>query len=489
MAPHVDLREMAFQMRSEDLRQYGQTVLTRDPNRVAAAEVLDLMAYLVACDFVGAEAKLETLKFKFKDTKDESYVEEAASLASAHISFAFGRFDELDKSALSFLTSHRNNPNLEQGEFLDVLRLTAQKALILDEFDQLAKIEHEITQYKANALGINTLYLINSVTAMNLMARGDFIKAAKIATTNLEIAKQNNYTGLMAPLDSMYVIARAKLAGAKNQEALEMFEEIKVLAEKFSHWPWYFISDGYLSRDYAIRNKMTEALAIVREEREKLASFNFKHDLLFIPDINELYVRHLIKDIERMQVLMERVPNLIMVQQIRALGEEWRGRDMLEWFKQLPEEAPREKIYKLVAFAEYYSDKESIAIDYMFEALQIAEETGQIEFILRQYRLFDVILKAIAKKPTPFLEYMAAQIADRIRANIEKNRSGIPVPLTSRELEVVRHLSTGQPISAISGTLHVSMNTMKTHLRNIYRKLEVDGRENAVVKAKELFLI
>ena len=489
MAPHVELREMAFQMRSDDLRQYGQTVLTKDPTRVAAAEVLDLMAYLVACDFIGAEAKLETLRFKFKDTKDESYVEEAASLASAHISFAFGRFEELDKAALTFLTSHRDNPNLEQGEYLDVLRLTAQKALILDEFERLAKIEFEISQYKANTQGINALYLINSVTAMNLMARGDFLKAAKIATTNLEIAKQNNYTGLMAPLDSMYVIARAKLAGAKNQEALEMFEEIKVLAEQFSHWPWYFISDGYLSRDYALANKMTEALAIVREEREKLATFNFKHDLLFIPDVNELYVRHLIKDIERMQVLLDRVPNLIMVQQIRALGEEWRGRDMLEWFKKLPEEAPREKIYKLVAFAEYYADKESIAIDYMFQALQIAEETGQIEFILRQYRLFDVILKAISKKPTPFLEYMATQIAERIRINSEKNRSGIPVPLTTRELEVVRHLSTGKPISAISGTLHVSMNTMKTHLRNIYRKLEVDGRENAVVKAKELFLI
>jgi ATP/maltotriose-dependent transcriptional regulator MalT len=30
---------------------------------------------------------------------------------------------------------------------------------------------------------------------------------------------------------------------------------------------------------------------------------------------------------------------------------------------------------------------------------------------------------------------------------------------------------------------------MKTHLRNIYRKLDVDGREKAVEKAKELFLI
>ena len=63
------------------------------------------------------------------------------------------------------------------------------------------------------------------------------------------------------------------------------------------------------------------------------------------------------------------------------------------------------------------------------------------------------------------------------------------MPLTSRELEVVRHLATGKPISAISNLLHVSMNTMKTHLRNIYRKLDVDGRERAVEKAKELFLI
>ena len=73
--------------------------------------------------------------------------------------------------------------------------------------------------------------------------------------------------------------------------------------------------------------------------------------------------------------------------------------------------------------------------------------------------------------------------------NEDKNRTGLPVPLTNREIEVVRHLSTGVPISSISSTLHVSMNTMKTHLRNVYRKLEVDGREKAVEKAKELFLI
>ena len=180
---------------------------------------------------------------------------------------------------------------------------------------------------------------------------------------------------------------------------------------------------------------------------------------------------------------------MIIVQQIKALSEEWRGRDMLEWFSNLPDRTPREKIYKMVAFSEYYKDKESIAVDYMVKALEISEQTGQVEFILRQFRLFDIIQKAIAKKPSVFLEYMGAKIAERIRINEEKSRMGLPVPLTNREIEVVRHLSTGVPISSISSTLHVSMNTMKTHLRNVYRKLEVDGREKAVEKAKELFLI
>lgn len=480
---------MAFQMRSEDLRKYGQQVLERDPNRVAAAEVLDLMAYLVACDFAGAEAKVATIQFRFKGTPDEAYVDEATALASAHINFAFGRFNDLEISAADFFAKHRARPSLEEGEFLDVLRLQAQKSMILDEFSKVEEIYENMLKYKIEDQSTNLLYLISSVQAMNLMVRGEFIKASEVAVRNIEIAKQNNYIGLMAPLDSMYVLGRGLLAGAKNREALNLFEEIKELAEKYSQWPWYFISDGYSSREYALNNKLTEALAIVRDEREKLAQFHFKHELGFIPDINELYVRHIIKDIERIEVLIERVPNLIMVQQIKALSEEWRGRDMREWFSKLQDRTPREKIYKMVAFSEYYKDKESIAVDYMVKALEISEQTGQIEFILRQFRLFDIIQKAIARKPSVFLEYMGAKIAERIRINEEKNRMGLPVPLTNREIEVLRHLSTGVPISSISSTLHVSMNTMKTHLRNVYRKLEVDGREKAVEKAKELFLI
>ena len=487
--PHSALRELAFQSRADDLRQYARDLLIRKPESLAAAEVLDLMAYLVECDFLAAEAKLATIEFKFKGTNFEAYVDEAIALASSHINFSYGRFKALEDSAKKFLDLHRRHPNLEQGEFLDVLRLLAQKHMLMDEFDRLSEIYVEINKYRTVDQGVNHLFLINSVSAMYLMSQGEFLKAKEVALSNLEIAKQNNYSGLMTPLDSLYVLGRCFLAGAKNDEALKVFKEIKELSEKVSHWPWYFYADGYFSRDHAISNRMSEALSIVREEREKLANFNFSHELNFIPDINELYARHIIKDVERIEILLARVPDLIMVQQMRALKHEWEGEDMLKWFQQLPENSPREKIYKLVAYAEYYEDKESIAVNYMVDALAIAEETGQVEFILRQYRLFDIILKAIAKKPTAFLEYLGGRITERIRANQLKDQEGLPTPLTVRELEIIKHLATGKPISSIGNSLHVSMNTMKTHLKNIYRKMDVDGREKAVDRAKELFLI
>jgi len=486
---HEALREMAFQMRSEDLRKYGQELLIRKPDRIAAAEVLDLMAYLVGCDFIGAEAKLSTVKFKFDGTPDEAYVEEATSLALAHIDFAFGRFDDLEKVANRFLEKHRQNPTLEEGEYLDVLRLLAQKAILLDQFDRVEEIYEEMASHKKGVKATNLLYLVNSVKALALMARGEAIKANQIARQNIEIAKQNKYAGLMAPIDSLYVLSKTLLAFSQKEEALKVIAEVKNLAEQNQHWPWYFTADGSISQEEALANRITESLALVRAQREKMMSFNFKHNLSYLADANELFVRFVLKDQERMDQLINRLPELHIVKQVRPFRDQWNNKDLLTYIEKLPDRTPREKLYKYMALAGYFNDKESIAIDYMSQVLPIIEETGFIEYILRQFELFDLILKTIAKHPTPFLEDLASKITERIQMNSVNIQGGIPEPLTTRELEVVRNLASGKPISSIAGTLHVSLNTMKTHLRNIYRKLDVDGRDSAVLKAKELFII
>ena len=70
---------------------------------------------------------------------------------------------------------------------------------------------------------------------------------------------------------------------------------------------------------------------------------------------------------------------------------------------------------------------------------------------------------------------------------------GAPSPLreelSARELAVLRYLPTMLTSQEIAGELFVSLNTVKSHLKNIYRKLDADGRRDAVRRARDLGLV
>jgi LuxR family maltose regulon positive regulatory protein len=62
-------------------------------------------------------------------------------------------------------------------------------------------------------------------------------------------------------------------------------------------------------------------------------------------------------------------------------------------------------------------------------------------------------------------------------------------PLSDRELEVLRLLAAGMSNREIGDRLFVAVNTIKTHLRNIYGKLYVRNRTQAMARAQELNLL
>ncbi|HEX6763050.1 MAG TPA: LuxR C-terminal-related transcriptional regulator [Gaiellaceae bacterium] len=62
-------------------------------------------------------------------------------------------------------------------------------------------------------------------------------------------------------------------------------------------------------------------------------------------------------------------------------------------------------------------------------------------------------------------------------------------PLSERETVVLRYLPTLLSNQEIAGELYVSVNTVKTHLKNIYRKLGVSDRREAVRLARDLRLV
>ncbi|NVE94442.1 helix-turn-helix domain-containing protein [Altererythrobacter lutimaris] len=75
-------------------------------------------------------------------------------------------------------------------------------------------------------------------------------------------------------------------------------------------------------------------------------------------------------------------------------------------------------------------------------------------------------------------------------AGFERNDKAIAaLGLTRRECEILEHLASGASNKEIARSLGVSPNTIKTHIANLYMKLEVGGRGKAVEAARSLALI
>jgi len=62
-------------------------------------------------------------------------------------------------------------------------------------------------------------------------------------------------------------------------------------------------------------------------------------------------------------------------------------------------------------------------------------------------------------------------------------------PLSERELTVLRYLPTMMSNADIAAEMFVSVNTVKTHLKHVYRKLDVTDRRDCVRRGRELRLL
>lgn len=85
-------------------------------------------------------------------------------------------------------------------------------------------------------------------------------------------------------------------------------------------------------------------------------------------------------------------------------------------------------------------------------------------------------LETIVGGGVPLSSRIARVIIDTFRKNAHS-------PLTSRETEVMKLIAKGFTYSQIGRSLNISRETSKSHLRNIYRKLEVTSKSQAISKA------
>ena len=125
----------------------------------------------------------------------------------------------------------------------------------------------------------------------------------------------------------------------------------------------------------------------------------------------------------------------------------------------------------------------------MEKALALAEPQGIIlPFVLAQTQ---EILQRLSRHHTAhatlrqtILDVIAGSAPDQ-----RGHRSGLLEDLSEAELRVVRYLPSNLRAPEIATELCVSTNTIRTHLRHIYTKLDVHGRAEAVARARQLGLL
>lgn len=166
------------------------------------------------------------------------------------------------------------------------------------------------------------------------------------------------------------------------------------------------------------------------------------------------------------------------------------------------------EIQVLQAMIEYALDEDDQAVQIMLRALALGEPEDYRRIYLDEGRVMTALLVRCLDEQRqsdayyPSLQYIESLLEicrqdTGIRTPAAKARPGaaaktqddFTIFLSARELEVLDLIAAGKSNQEIAEQLYLALNTVKRHASNIYDKLEVKKRTEAIAKARQLGLI
>ncbi len=133
----------------------------------------------------------------------------------------------------------------------------------------------------------------------------------------------------------------------------------------------------------------------------------------------------------------------------------------------------------------------SMALAEIKNALEIAEQCGYVRVFDYGPQLDNLLNQAAAMNiHTRYIKHILSSsirplIGETISSPANKSQRDLPEPLSDREIEVLRLLASGMTRDQAAKMLVLSPFTLKAHIQNIYTKLDVHSRIEAINKARE----
>jgi LuxR family maltose regulon positive regulatory protein len=133
------------------------------------------------------------------------------------------------------------------------------------------------------------------------------------------------------------------------------------------------------------------------------------------------------------------------------------------------------------------------AIVNLIEALEAAARENILMYFIHYHSEISDLLKEVYKIQATTKTNIPKELTDKLKLAIEKRdkvvKMSFEAGLSARELEVLKLIAEDLTNQEIADKLFISLQTVKTHVKNIFLKLAVDSRIQAVTKAKELGII
>lgn len=147
------------------------------------------------------------------------------------------------------------------------------------------------------------------------------------------------------------------------------------------------------------------------------------------------------------------------------------------------------------------------ALTHLREALRLASLGGYLSTFFTQEELLRDLLCELLQAPVLLQEVCSQEFLAQLRSclpsvdeRLTATRSLVPqtqhrilpsgpsVVLSKREIEILTVAAEGQTYRDIAQSLHISAETVKQHMKNIFQKLQVNNRTQALAKARTLRL-
>ena len=192
---------------------------------------------------------------------------------------------------------------------------------------------------------------------------------------------------------------------------------------------------------------------------------------------------------------------IILARLLRARNEPGEALRLLAQLHATTRMAPRTiETLALQALALHAIGQREEAAITLAEALALAEPEGYVRTFVDEGPEMAELLSGVlvaqrsghlyssGRVPLHYLRKLLAAL-ERDSAPATPPTAGLPEPLSERELEVLALIAVGKSNRSIASELFISVGTVKTHLNNLYRKLDAHSRTQALARARDLNLI